>query len=104
MGSPGSQTEEPQRESMYYYMGLFMSCAYTWHKQSKAKIAQASAFQALEKEVASLKEGKERLAAHWAASRGCIQRVTEGGAEGEGGGQQKAARGGSSPGRVMDIQ
>ena len=49
-----------------------MSCAYTWHKQSRARTAQASAFQALEKEVASLKEGqeklkeeKERLAAHW---------------------------------------
>jgi len=73
MGSPGSQTEEPQRESMYYYMGLFMSCAYTWHKKSRAKIAQASAFQALEKEVASLKEGKERLAAHWGRQEGAYK-------------------------------
>jgi len=38
-----------------------MSCAYTWHKQSRARTAQASAFQALEKEVASLKEGQEKL-------------------------------------------
>jgi len=81
--SPGSQTEKPQRESMYYYMGLFMSCAYTWHKQSRARTAQASAFQALEKEVAYLKEENERLVAHLGASRGCIQRITEGGAEGE---------------------
>ncbi|XP_068476882.1 eisosome protein 1-like [Phaseolus vulgaris] len=73
MGSTGSQTEEPQRESMYYYMGLFMSCAYTWHKQSRAKTAQASAFQALEKEVASLKEGKERLAAHWGRQEGAYK-------------------------------
>ena len=80
MGSAGSQTEEPQRESMYYYMGLFMSCAYTWHKQSRAKAAQASAFQALEKEVASLKEGqeklkkeKERLAAHWGRQEGAYK-------------------------------
>ena len=51
------------RESLYYYMGAFMSCAYSWHKQSRAKVAQASAFQALKKEVASLKEEKERLAA-----------------------------------------
>jgi len=53
------------RESLYYYMGAFMSCAYSWHKQSKVKVAQAFTFQALEKEVASLKEEKERLAAHW---------------------------------------
>ena len=65
---------------MYYYMGLFMSYAYTWHKQSRAKTAQASAFQALEKEVASLKEGqeklkeeKERLAAHWGRQEGAYK-------------------------------
>ncbi|XP_068474885.1 uncharacterized protein [Phaseolus vulgaris] len=53
-------------------MGAFMSCAYAWHKQSRAKAAQNSAFQALKKEVASLKEEKEklkeekeRLATHW---------------------------------------
>jgi len=33
--------------------------------QARAKVVQASAFQALEKEVASLKEEKERLATHW---------------------------------------
>ena len=44
LGSASSQAEEPQRESMYYYMGLFMSCAYTWHKQSRARTTQASAF------------------------------------------------------------
>ena len=65
---------------MYYYMGLFMSCAYIWHKKSRAKTAQASAFQALEKEVASLKEGqeklkegKERLAAHWGCQEGAYK-------------------------------
>ena len=65
---------------MYYYMGLFMSCAYIWHKKSRAKTAQASAFQALEKEVASLKEGqeklkeqKERLAAHWGHQEGAYK-------------------------------
>ena len=29
MGSSVNQTEEPQRETLYYYMGLFMSCVYT---------------------------------------------------------------------------
>jgi len=72
--------ENAIRESMYYYMGLFMSCAYIWHKKSRAKTAQASAFQALEKEVASLKEGqeklkegKERLAAHWGCQEGAYK-------------------------------
>ncbi|XP_068501788.1 uncharacterized protein [Phaseolus vulgaris] len=72
-GSPGSQTEEPQRESMYYYMGVFMSCAYSWHKQSRAKAAQAFAFRALEKEVSSLKEEKERLTAHWGRQEGAYK-------------------------------
>ena len=71
--SSGSQTEGPQRESMYYYTGLFMSCPYSWHKQSRAKAAQASAFQALEKEVASLKEEKERLAALWGRQEGAYK-------------------------------
>jgi len=30
--SPGNQAEGAQRESLYYYMGAFMSCAYAWHK------------------------------------------------------------------------
>jgi len=79
-GSTSSQAEEPQGKSMYYYIGLFMSCAYTWHKQSKARTSQASAFPALEKEVASLKEGqeklkeeKERLAAHWGRQEGAYK-------------------------------
>ena len=42
-----------------------MSCTHSWHGQAKAKPVKASAFQALEKEVASLKEEKERLATHW---------------------------------------
>ena len=45
-------------------MGAFMSCAHSWHAQARAKAVKASAFQALEKEVASLKEEKERLATH----------------------------------------
>ncbi|XP_068492119.1 uncharacterized protein [Phaseolus vulgaris] len=58
IGSASSQAEEPQR----------------------AKTAQASAFQALEKEVASLNEGqeklkeeKERLAAHWGRQEGAYK-------------------------------
>jgi len=62
--SPHDQAEGPQRESLYYYMGTFMSCTHSWHMQARAKVVQASAFQALEKEVASLKEEKERLATH----------------------------------------
>ena len=42
-----------------------MSCTHSWHGQAKAKPVKASAFQALEKEVASLKEEKEMLATHW---------------------------------------
>jgi len=63
--SPRGQAEGPQRESLYYYMGAFMSCAHSWHMQARAKVVQASAFQALEKEVASLKKEKEKLATHW---------------------------------------
>jgi len=29
--SPRGQAEGPQKESIYYYMGAFMSCAHTWH-------------------------------------------------------------------------
>jgi len=46
-------------------MGAFMSCAHTWHAQAKAKAVEASFFQVLEREVASLKDEKERLATHW---------------------------------------
>ncbi|XP_068476616.1 uncharacterized protein [Phaseolus vulgaris] len=46
-------------------MGAFMSCTHSWHAQARAKAVEASAFQALEKEVASLKDEKERLATHW---------------------------------------
>ena len=72
-GFPGNQVEGPQRESLYYHMGVFMSCAYSWYEQSRAKVAQASAFQALEKEVASLKEEKVRLAAHWGRQEGATR-------------------------------
>jgi len=61
---PCGQAEGPQKESIYYYMGAFMSCAQTWHAHAKVKGVEASAFQTLEKEVASLKEEKERLATH----------------------------------------
>ena len=68
-----------------------MSCAYAWHKQSRAKTAQNSTFQALKKEVVSLKEEKEklkeekeRLATHWGrqeeaykASLGVAQKARE---------------------------
>ena len=67
--SPHGQAEGPQKESLYYYMGAFMSCAHTWHAQARAKGVKASAFQMLEKEVASLKEEKERLAIHWGVKR-----------------------------------
>ena len=63
--SPRGQAEGPQKESLYYYMGAFMSCAHSWHAQARAKAVKASSFQALEKEVASLKDEKERLATHW---------------------------------------
>jgi len=63
--SPRGQAEGPQKESLYYYMGAFMSCAHTWHTQAKAKAVEASAFRALEREIASLKDEKERLATHW---------------------------------------
>ncbi|XP_068486562.1 uncharacterized protein [Phaseolus vulgaris] len=63
--APCGQVEGPQKESIYYYMGAFMSCAHTWHAQAKAKGVEASAFQTLEKEVTSLKEEKERLDTHW---------------------------------------
>ena len=63
--SPRGQAERPKKEGVFYYMGDFMACANTWREQAKAKAIEASALQALEKEVASLKEEKERLARHW---------------------------------------
>jgi len=60
--SSRGQAEGPQKESIYYYMGAFMSCTHTWHAQARAKAVEASSFQVLEKEVTSL---KERLATHW---------------------------------------
>ena len=62
--SPHGQAEGPKKEGMFYYMGAFMACASTWREQAKAKAIEASTLQALEKEVASLKEEKERLARH----------------------------------------
>jgi len=64
--SPCGQAEGPKKEGMFYYMGAFMACASTWCEQAKAKAIEASTLQALEKEVASLKDEKERLAQHWA--------------------------------------
>ena len=61
--SPLGQAKGPQKESLYYYMGAFMSCAHSCHAQARAKAIKASTFQA--QEVASLKEEKERLATHW---------------------------------------
>ena len=63
--SPRDQTERPQRESLYYHMGAFMSCAHSWHMQARAKGAQVFTFRALEKKVASLTEEKEKLANRW---------------------------------------
>jgi len=63
--SPHGQAEGPKKEGVFYYMGAFMACASTWREQAKAKAIEASNLQALEKEVASLREEKERLARHW---------------------------------------
>ena len=62
--SPGSQAEGVKKEGMNFYLGAFMACANTWRDRAKAKIIEASALQALEKENASLKEEKETLARH----------------------------------------
>jgi len=63
--SPRGQAEGPKKENMNYYMGAFIACANTWRDQAKAKTIEASAFQALKKENASLKEEKESLARRW---------------------------------------
>ena len=63
--SPSSQTEGPKKEGMNYYMGAFIARANTWRAQAKIRAIEASAFQALEKENASLKEEKESLARRW---------------------------------------
>ena len=56
--------EGPKKEGIYYYMGAFMAITQNWRDQAKARVIEASTLQALEKEVASLKEEKERLARH----------------------------------------
>jgi len=53
--SPHSQAEGPKKEGMNYYMGAFIACANTWRDQARAKVIEASALQAMEKENALLK-------------------------------------------------
>jgi len=82
-GFPGSQVEGPQRESLYYHMGVFMSCTYSWYEQSRAKVAQVAAFQALEGSCFP-ERGEGEAGRPLGTSGGRIQGLTEGGAEGEG--------------------
>jgi len=63
--SPSSQTEGPKKEGMNYYMDAFIAYANTWQAQAKTRAVEASTFQALEKENASLKEEKDSLARRW---------------------------------------
>jgi len=53
--SPSSQSEGPKKEGMNYYMGAIVACANTWWAQAKTRAIEASSFQSLEKENASLK-------------------------------------------------
>jgi len=62
--SLSSQAGGPKKEGMNYYMGAFIACANTWCAQAKTKAVEASALQTLEKENASLKEEKDRMAQH----------------------------------------
>jgi len=51
---------------MAYYLGAFLACANSWRDQARAKANKLSTLQALEKELASLKEQKEIQECHWA--------------------------------------
>jgi len=51
---------------MAYYLEAFLACANSWHDQARAKASDLSTLQALEKELASLKEQKQIPERHWA--------------------------------------
>jgi len=51
---------------MAYYLGGFLACANSWRDQARAKASELSTLQALEKELASLKEQKEIQERHLA--------------------------------------
>jgi len=59
--SPRGPSEGAKKESMAYYLGAFLACATSWRDQARAKASELSTLQALEKEVASLKEEKQTL-------------------------------------------
>jgi len=64
--TPGGQSEEAKKETMAYYLGAFLACANSWRDQARAKASELSTLQALEKEVATVKEQKEIQERHWA--------------------------------------
>ena len=51
---------------MPYYLGAFLAIALEWRAQAKSKFEEAGAIQALQREVATLKEEKESLSRGWA--------------------------------------
>jgi len=50
---------------MPYYMGAFLAIALEWRAQAKSKVGEMQALQALEREVATLKEEKLKLEHLW---------------------------------------
>jgi len=64
LSSGGSPSE--RREGMPYYLEAFLAIALDWHAQARAKTKETSALQALQQEVATLKEEKESLSQGWA--------------------------------------
>jgi len=60
--SLGSSSGGAKKEGMPYYMGAFLVIALDWRAQAKSKAVEMQAFQALKREVATLKKERLKLA------------------------------------------
>ena len=75
--SSGSSSGEAKKEGMPYYMGAFLAIALDWRAQAKTKAIEMQTLQALEPEVAILKEEKLKLEDAYRAPLAETQKVEE---------------------------
>jgi len=75
--SSRSSSGEAKKEGMPYYMAAFLAIALEWRAQVKSKAIEMQAFQALKREVASLKEEKLKLEDAYKASLVETQKAEE---------------------------
>jgi len=66
--SLGSSSAEANKEGMPYYMGAFLAITLDWRTQAQAKAIEMRTLQALQREVATLKEERSKLEVAYQAS------------------------------------